>query len=98
MDAAESEALDRAFRVLGDATRRQLWTVLGGHPGATTAELTAAIPRLARGAETARAFDSKTSWVTSRPSGMPVASIISLPTTVLASWKAGRQCMNLTSG
>ena len=48
MDAAGSEALDRAFRVLGDATRRQLWTVLGGHPGATTAELTAAIPRLSR--------------------------------------------------
>ena len=29
---------------------------------------------------------------------MPVCSMISRPTTVLGSWKAGRQCMNLTVG
>ena len=29
---------------------------------------------------------------------MPVWSMISRPTTVLVSWNAGRQCMNLTAG
>ena len=29
---------------------------------------------------------------------MPVCSMISRPTVVFGSWKAGRQCMNLTAG
>ena len=29
---------------------------------------------------------------------MPVFAIISLPTVVLGSWNAGRQCMNFTFG
>ena len=29
---------------------------------------------------------------------MPVCSMICLPTTVLVSWNAGRQCMNFTAG
>ena len=36
--------------------------------------------------------------VTSSPLVMPVCSMISRPTTVFMSWKAGRQCMNLTAG
>jgi predicted transcriptional regulator len=48
MDASDQEMLDRAFRALGDATRRQVWVVLGRQPGATTAEVVAAVPRLSR--------------------------------------------------
>jgi hypothetical protein len=44
------------------------------------------------------AGDSNTSPVTSSPEVMPVCSMISRPTTVFGSWKAGRQCMNLTFG
>ena len=43
------------------------------------------------------AGDSKTSSVTSS-ADMPNFSTISLPTWVSVLWKAGRQCMNLTSG
>jgi hypothetical protein len=32
------------------------------------------------------------------PDVIPVWSMISRPTTVLVSWNAGRQCMNLTAG
>jgi predicted transcriptional regulator len=48
MDPSETEALDRSFRALGDATRRQLWMLLGERPGATTMELAAAFSRLSR--------------------------------------------------
>ena len=48
MEASESEILDRTFRALGDATRRQLWLLLGERPGATTMELADALPRLSR--------------------------------------------------
>jgi hypothetical protein len=41
--------------------------------------------------------DSKTSLVTSRPFSMPVDAATSLPTLVLVSWNAGRQCMNFAS-
>jgi predicted transcriptional regulator len=48
MDPTETEALDRTFHALVDATRRQLWDLLGERPGATTMELASAIPRLSR--------------------------------------------------
>ena len=54
--------------------------------------------RFSAWSNTIEASDSNTSPVTSSPSGMFVASIISLPTTVFGSWKAGRQCMNFTFG
>ena len=48
MEPSGSEALDRTFRALGDATRRRLWTMLGERPGATTMELADGLPRLSR--------------------------------------------------
>ena len=54
--------------------------------------------RFSAWSNTMLAFEVKTSSVTSRPLVMPVCSMISRPTTVFMSWKAGRQCMNLTAG
>lgn len=48
MDARDAEPLDRAFRALGDATRRSIWVSLGDRPGATTTELVAESPLLSR--------------------------------------------------
>lgn len=48
MEPTEIERLDRTFRALGDETRRQIWSLLGRRPGASTAELTAAFPLLSR--------------------------------------------------
>ena len=53
--------------------------------------------RFSAWSKTMLAPDPKTSPVTSRPEVMPVCSMMSLPTTVLVSWNAGRQCMNLTA-
>jgi predicted transcriptional regulator len=40
--------LDRRFHALSDATRRGIWTRLGTHPGATTAELASGNPAVTR--------------------------------------------------
>ncbi|CAN5470050.1 hypothetical protein BH24CHL9_BH24CHL9_15510 [soil metagenome] len=48
MATAEADLLDRRFRALADETRRRIWELLGGRPGATTAEIAAGVPRLSR--------------------------------------------------
>ncbi len=48
MEPLSEEATDRIFRALGDGTRRRIWLLLGRTPGASTSDLTAAIPRLSR--------------------------------------------------
>ena len=48
MERSETEALDRTFHALADASRRRLWILLGERPGATTMELAAGLPRLSR--------------------------------------------------
>jgi DNA-binding transcriptional ArsR family regulator len=48
MERDRSEALDRTFGALSDATRRRIWRILGEHPGASTSELSAAFPLLSR--------------------------------------------------
>jgi predicted transcriptional regulator len=48
MGSNGSEDLDRVFRALADASRRQLWRLLREQPGATTMELAGALPRLSR--------------------------------------------------
>src|SRR5215207_782323 len=54
--------------------------------------------RFSAWSKTTLAGERKTSSVTSSPFRIPVASAISRPTVVSASWNAGRQCMNLTFG
>jgi predicted transcriptional regulator len=48
MDTPKKDHLDRAFRALGDETRRHIWRILGERPGASTTDLTTAFPRLSR--------------------------------------------------
>jgi predicted transcriptional regulator len=48
MEPTDIEALDQAFKALGDDTRRRIWTILGSRPGTSTSELTASFPLLSR--------------------------------------------------
>ena len=48
MDSSPNDRIDRIFRALGDETRRRIWLILGIRPGASTSDLTAAVPRLSR--------------------------------------------------